>query len=135
VLNRCLRCDYPLDQLPSDTCPECGLTATDEGLEVWLAPERRRTNFILLLSIAWFAFYFGGNEFLVGTVDRIDNRIAVILQFPFLFPLIPALLFCVTCSLNKSTEFEKQKSAITVRKWLFGWLAAHTLISALTLLI
>ena len=134
-VNHCLRCNYPLDQLPTEVCPECGLEATTAGLEVWLAPQRRRTNAILLLALGWFALYFGGNEFLLGTVDRIQNTFAEFLLLPFLIILIPGILFFLTWEFNRSKQFANQKTAITMRKYLVAWLAAHTIISAMTLLV
>ncbi len=134
-VNHCLRCDYPLDQLPKDVCPECGLEATPAGLEAWLAPERRRTNTILLLALGWFALYFGGNDFLVGTVDRIQNKFAVVLLLPILNILLPGILFFLTWEFNRSKQFANQKTAITMRKYLVVWLAAHAVISAMTLLL
>lgn len=131
----CLRCGYSLRELSELRCPECGLVATDAGIQDWLNEHRSRTVRVLLISMFWLIFYMIPNSVLSGTVDRVPRHGPVaLLLLPFLAIPLFLLLMLITWAISYSKDYLVTRCVKIGRRLLLAWLTIHTIISIATYL-
>jgi len=132
----CLRCGYPLCELVEPRCPECGLVATEAGIQEWLVEHRGKTVRVLALVYLWLILYMVPNGVLSGTVDRLPRHgLVTSLLTPCLAIPLLLLLTLVVWAMSYSKDYLLSRLVMGGRKLLLVWIIIHSFISVGTFLI